>query len=320
MVLVVVGIRIMRTLMGRLSGQLQKHQLLVRDYSGSGTSFGFRSVSASEKSHLVRKVFDSVARSYDLMNDCMSMGLHRVWKDHFVRKLEPIAGLKVLDAAAGTGDIAFRLWRREPTVSVTLLDPNEEMLAVARARADALRISESPIDRSSAEEVATAISETEQQRCGTMHFVASTAECLPFPAASFDAYTISFGMRNTSEPLRVMQEAYRVLRPGGRFLMMEFGHVPDAFPLVQRFYDAYSFSLIPQLGAWIAQDRDAYQYLVESIRAFPKQDDVCQLMHQAGFREITFENLSFGIVSIFSGWKAHEGVAALNGAEHASGS
>lgn len=249
----------------------------------------------------------------------MSLGLHRVWKDYFVQKLKPVAGMQVLDAAAGTGDIAFRLWQREPNLSLTLLDPNEQMLTIAQTRARALGIRMQPPNSDAREATATWPAQPRSPH-GYMRFVVSAAEYLPFSEASFDAYTISFGMRNTTEPLRAMQEAYRVLRRGGRFLMMEFGRVPDSFPLVQRLYDAYSFTMIPQLGAWIARDRDAYLYLVESIRAFPDQRKVCAMMHQVGFQEVTFEDLSFGVVSIYSGWKLDKNLPDLGSVEQLQGS
>lgn len=260
-----------------------------------------------EKSRLVQGVFSSVAPAYDLMNDCMSLGLHRVWKDHFVRRLRPVSGMRIVDVAAGTGDIAFRIWQREPRVSLTLLDPNEEMLSIARRRAAALlgrsRFSDSDHGEELAPGPATSTRSQPAGVAGTMRFIVAAAERLPLPDALFDAYTISFGMRNTSEPLRAMQESYRVLRQGGRFLMMEFARVRETFPLVQQLYDAYSINVIPWLGERIARDRHAYEYLVESIRAFPDQDEVCAMLERSGFREVTFEDLGFGMVSIYSGWK-----------------
>jgi ubiquinone/menaquinone biosynthesis methyltransferase len=252
-------------------------------------------VNAADKEHLVADVFHKVAEKYDLMNDTMSFGVHRLWKEHFMNRLDPVPGMRLLDVAGGTGDIAFRFLqscdskspgtalKTLPTVprtpsSVVVCDINPSMLEVGAARAQAAGWKEEQID-----------------------FVCGNAEKLPFPDASFDAYTIAFGLRNVTQPDRALREAYRVLRPGGRFMCLEFSHV--WLPGAKQAYDAYSFGVIPWMGEKIAGDRDSYQYLVESIRNFPPQEELELMVQDAGFRSTSYENLNLGVAAIHSGFK-----------------
>ena len=239
-------------------------------------SFGYREVAASAKSHMVRELFDSVAKRYDLMNDLMSVGVHRLWKAAFVDKLAPKPGLKLLDLAGGTGDIAFRVLERTPSAEVTIADLTFGMLSVGRDRA---------LDKGLLE----------------LDLVCANAESLPLPDRSFDAVTIAFGLRNVTHIDKALSEARRVLRPGGRFLCLEFSRV--AIPALERLYDVYSFEVLPRLGDWVAKDRDAYVYLAESIRRFPPQEELIERMKQAGFGMTRYSNLSGGIAAIHSGWR-----------------
>lgn len=242
------------------------------------TVFGTRTVSPDEKTRLVRGVFDGVASQYDLMNDLMSGGVHRLWKRRFIREIRPRRGLKYLDVAGGTGDIAFLLRERlGKDADITLCDLTPDMLSVGRDRA---------LDRGFA---------------SGLNWSAGNAESLPFPDNSFDVYTIAFGLRNVTHIDTALSEAYRVLRPGGRFYCLEFSHPPDAG--FARLYDAYSYGIIPKLGAMVAKDKDSYQYLVDSIRAFPKQAQLTHRLEQAGFAKTGWTDLSFGIVAIHKGTK-----------------
>lgn len=240
--------------------------------------FGERKVRPEEKTALVRGVFDSVADKYDLMNDLMSGGVHRLWKDRLVRDIRPTPALAYLDVAGGTGDIAFRIRKAGgPGTQVTICDLDAEMLRVGRDRA---------INR------------------GYVHgfeWINGNAETLPFPDACFDVYTISFGLRNVTRIDTALREAWRVLKPGGRFFCLEFSRVND--PFLRRLYDKYSYKAIPRIGQLVAKDRDSYQYLVESIRKFPPQAELARRMEQAGFTRARYANLSFGIAAIHSGWK-----------------
>ena len=237
--------------------------------------FGNRAVAAAEKTRLVRGVFDSVADNYDLMNDLMSGGLHRLWKDRFVRDIRPRPGMACLDVAGGTGDIAFRLRRRG--AAVTVCDLNAEMLRVGRDRA---------LDRGLPADI---------------DWVTGNAEALPFPDASFDVYTIAFGLRNVTRIDTALAEAARVLRPGGRFFCLEFSRVEE--PFLRRVYDLYSARVIPRVGQAVAKDLDSYQYLVESIRKFPRQEELKRRLDTAGLALGRFANLSFGVVAIHSATK-----------------
>ncbi|HTK83821.1 MAG TPA: bifunctional demethylmenaquinone methyltransferase/2-methoxy-6-polyprenyl-1,4-benzoquinol methylase UbiE [Patescibacteria group bacterium] len=236
--------------------------------------FGTRKVSAREKTDLVRGVFDSVADKYDLMNDLMSGGRHRLWKDRFVRQIRPRPGMKCLDVAGGTGDIAFRLKRKGAQVTVS--DINEEMLRVGRDRA---------IDRGWL----------------ALEWVPANAEDLPFDDESFDLYTIAFGLRNVTHIDKALAEAARVLKPGGKFFCLEFSRVEE--PFIAKIYDAWSFNVIPRIGAAVAKDRESYQYLVESIRKFPPQKQLVRRMAAAGLSQCRYTNLDFGVVAIHQGVK-----------------
>jgi demethylmenaquinone methyltransferase / 2-methoxy-6-polyprenyl-1,4-benzoquinol methylase len=249
---------------------------------GSGDSwFGFRRVDAAQKTELVRGVFSSVAGRYDLMNDLMSGGIHRVWKTAMIDWLDPRGSQKFLDVAGGTGDIAFRILERAAQASVTICDLTPEMLAAGRDRA---------IDRGIL-----------GRGPGGIDWVSGNAEDLPVGEMQFDAYTISFGLRNVGDQQKALHEAYRALRPGGRFLCLEFSHV--AVPALAKLYDLYSFKVLPWLGQHVANDRDSYQYLVESIRRFPSQDRLAGMIAEAGFRQVTYRNLSAGIAALHSGWR-----------------
>lgn len=239
----------------------------------------------------VRKVFEDVADSYDLMNDAMSMGIHRVWKDIFMERLGPTHGTKLLDMAGGTGDIAFRYLKylrnssntSNQTSHVTIADINQNMLDVGKKRAADLQLTNEALSN-----------------C-TIDWVCANAEQLPFDDNSFDAYTIAFGIRNCTHIDKVVSEAYRVLQPGGRFMCLEFSHLNNES--LQWLYDQYSFTFIPPMGHILAGQWEAYQYLVESIRRFPKQETFKGMIKEAGFNCVQYENLTFGVCSIHSGFK-----------------
>ncbi len=241
-------------------------------------SFGETQVDPAEKARRVREVFARVARRYDLMNDLMSGGIHRLWKEALIDWLYPRPRMHLLDLAGGTGDVAFRLLERlDGEARVTLCDINPDMLAVGRDRA---------LDRGWLEEI---------------EWVAGDAEALPFPDRRFGAVTIAFGIRNVTRIDRALAEIHRVLKPGGRFLCLEFGRV--VVPLLDRLYDAYSFSVVPFLGRVVAGDEESYRYLVESIRRFPDQPTFARLIREAGFANVSWRNLSTGIAAIHSGWR-----------------
>jgi demethylmenaquinone methyltransferase / 2-methoxy-6-polyprenyl-1,4-benzoquinol methylase len=244
-------------------------------------AFGFRNVREADKQGLVNEVFSKAAARYDQMNDLMSGGLHRLWKDDFVALLNPPRSSRafhVLDVAGGTGDIAFRIAHAGGAgTRVTIADISPEMVGEGQARA---------------------LREGVAQRCD---FTVGNAESLAFPDKSFDAYTIAFGIRNVTHIDRALAEAYRVLRPGGRFLCLEFSHV-DA-EILQKAYDAFSFTVIPAVGKAVTGDGQPYRYLVESIRTFPKQGQFQAMIDAAGFARTDFRNLSGGIVAIHSGWR-----------------
>ena len=242
------------------------------------THFGFRTVREEEKAGLVQGVFSNVASRYDLMNDAMSLGIHRVWKDAMMDWLAPRADTRLLDVAGGTGDISFRyLKRAKGPAQATVLDMTEEMLIEGRRRAEADDLAES------------------------LDWVVGDAMALPFEANSFDVYTISFGIRNVTRIGDALSEAHRVLRPGGRLMVLEFSQLPN--PGMQQLYDLYSFNMIPRMGQVLANDRDSYQYLVESIRKFPDQDTFAGMISAAGFGQVKYRNLSMGIAALHSGWK-----------------
>ena len=241
------------------------------------THFGYQTVPEGEKADKVRGVFSSVASRYDLMNDVMSGGVHRVWKDAMMDWLAPRPGQHLLDVAGGTGDIAFRFLKRAGEGQATVLALTAPMLEEGRKRAEAEAMSDS------------------------LSWIVGDAMALPFEDNTFDVYTISFGIRNVTRPQEALAEAFRVLRPGGRLMVLEFSQVP--VPMLQKLYDLYSFNVIPGMGKLIADDRDSYQYLVESIRRFPDQETFLSMIRTAGFENAKYRNLSMGIAALHSGWK-----------------
>ena len=242
------------------------------------TDFGYRRVDAGEHARLVRGVFDSVATRYDLMNDLMSGGLHRAWKSAFVDWLNPRPGQTLVDLAAGTGDIAIRFNRRvDGNGAAILCDANEAMLRVA-------------VDRALDAGIATSFS-----------YVCADAADIPLSGNAADACTIAFGLRNVTRRADALKEIHRILAPGGHFMCLEFSHV--VMPLLRELYDLYSFRVLPALGQIVAGDRDAYQYLAESIRRFPAQETLARELTEAGFANVRWRNLSGGIVAIHSGWR-----------------
>ena len=244
---------------------------------GNTTHFGYQTVPEGEKAEKVRGVFSSVASRYDLMNDVMSAGIHRVWKDAMMDWLAPRPGQHLLDVAGGTGDIAFRFIKRAGEAKATVLDLTAPMLEEGRKRAEAEALSDS------------------------LSWIVGDAMALPFEDNTFDVYTISFGIRNVTRPQEALNEAFRVLRPGGRLMVLEFSQMP--VPMLQKLYDLYSFNVIPGMGKLIADDRDSYQYLVESIRKFPDQETFLSMVRAAGFENASYRNLSMGIAALHSGWK-----------------
>jgi demethylmenaquinone methyltransferase/2-methoxy-6-polyprenyl-1,4-benzoquinol methylase len=245
------------------------------------THFGFRDVPVGAKQALVNDVFHSVARRYDLMNDLMSAGLHRVWKNLMISALNPPRGeapFALLDVAGGTGDIAFRAAEAAgPGFHATVCDINSDMLEVGRERATARHLDE------------------------RVTFVEGNAEALAFPDRTFDAYSIAFGIRNVPRIDLALSEAFRVLRPGGRFLCLEFSTVD--VPGLDRLYELFSFKVIPQLGRAVTGDAESYQYLVESIRKFPRPNVFADMMRGAGFARVNWQSFSGGIVALHSGWR-----------------
>jgi demethylmenaquinone methyltransferase / 2-methoxy-6-polyprenyl-1,4-benzoquinol methylase len=244
------------------------------------THFGSAVVGIDKKQTLVDEVFHKVADRYDLMNDLMSFGLHRIWKDILTTKLQPPKSRPFLhlDVAGGTGDVAFRIAKAGgPLASVIVADINEDMLRVGVERARKLRLAEQ------------------------VNFMRANAEELPFPDSRFDTYTIAFGIRNVPRIDKALAESYRVLKRGGRFLCLEFSRVD--LPVLDRLYDAYSFAAIPALGKAVAGDGSAYRYLVESIRRFPGPEAFAEMIAAAGFSRADYVRLSGGVVAIHSGWK-----------------
>ena len=247
---------------------------------GMETSYGFQNVGAGEKQGLVNEVFHKVANRYDLMNDLMSGGLHRLWKDAMVAWLNPPRrpGWKMLDVAGGTGDIAFRIIdASHGNAHATVLDINGSMLGVGRERAE------------------------KRGLAGNVDFVEANAEELPFPDETFDAYTVAFGIRNVPRIDVALAEAHRVLKPGGRIMVLEFSEVD--MPMLDKVYEAWSFNAIPRIGQAVTGDGEPYSYLVESIRKFPNQRNFAAMMTRAGFDRVAFRNYSGGIAALHSGWK-----------------
>lgn len=249
----------------------------MSDANQTTTHFGFKTVPEGDKAGMVHGVFTRVANRYDVMNDLMSVGVHRLWKDAMMDWLAPRPGQRILDVAGGTGDIAFRFLARAKGAHATVCDLTESMLVEGRKRADA------------------------ENRAESLDWIVGDAMALPFAANSFDVYTISFGIRNVTRIGDALREAHRVLKPGGRLMVLEFSQLPN--PALQWAYDRYSFNVIPLLGQVVANDRDSYQYLVESIRKFPDQEAFAAMIRQAGFDQVKYRNLSLGIAALHSGWK-----------------
>lgn len=243
-------------------------------------NFGFEKVTSAEKRTLVDGVFSDVADKYDLMNDLMSFGVHRLWKDEFCRMVSNLNST-ILDVAGGTGDIAFRLKdngkKQSHDPHIVVCDINHDMLKVCKDRA---------IDRNI---------------LNKFDIVVADAEKLPFPDNSFDYYTIAFGIRNMLSLEKTLAEAYRVLKPTGKFLCLEFSKVQNDF--VRPLYDFYSFNLIPTIGGYVAKNQDAYKYLAESISLFPNQEDFKTMIQDAGFSDVCYKNLTFGVAAIHYGFK-----------------
>ncbi len=241
------------------------------------THFGFKTVNETDKAGMVHGVFTNVASKYDVMNDVMSVGIHRLWKDAMMDWLAPRAGQRLLDVAGGTGDISFRFLNRADQTNAVVLDMTESMLVEGRQRAEAGNMA------------------------NRLDWVVGDAMALPFEDNSFDRYTISFGIRNVTRIPDALKEAYRVLKPGGRLMVLEFSQLPNAG--MQKLYDLYSFNVIPRMGKLIADDYDSYQYLVESIRKFPDQETFKGMIQDAGFDNVKYRNLTMGVAALHSGWK-----------------
>ncbi|GAB1608132.1 2-methoxy-6-polyprenyl-1,4-benzoquinol methylase, mitochondrial-like [Argonauta hians] len=298
---------------------VQQRNLSQHQTNEPETHFGFDSIPESEKESKVHEVFKNVAGKYDLMNDAMSAGVHRLWKDYFVRQLAPTGQTKLVDVAGGTGDIAFRflnyvqhLEGSKPkndeefgsliddefltksdhamgdTVDTSSLEPQSAHVTVCD-------INQSMLD------VGQKRSEKLGHDARSIRWVQGNAESLPLESNQFDAYTIAFGIRNVTHIDKALEEAYRVLRPGGRFLCLEFSHVPNI--AIRNAYDFYSFQVIPVIGQVLAGDWKSYQYLVESIRQFPDQEQFSSMISAAGFRMVSYENLTFGVTALHSGFK-----------------
>jgi demethylmenaquinone methyltransferase / 2-methoxy-6-polyprenyl-1,4-benzoquinol methylase len=251
------------------------------DADTKSATFGFREVAENERQGLVNEVFSAVAERYDLMNDLMSGGLHRLWKADFITMLNPPGGstpFRLLDVAGGTGDVALRFMARGGAgCAATICDISPEMLAVGQRK----------VAKAGLEE--------------RVNLVEGNAEMLPFADRSFDAYTIAFGIRNVTHIDRALAEAHRVLKPGGRFLCLEFSRVD--IPILDSLYDFHSFEVIPRLGQLAAGATDPYKYLVESIRRFPAQKAFADMIRQTGFERVSYRNLTGGVAAIHSGWR-----------------
>ena len=242
------------------------------------TDFGFSRVKSKDKSNLVKKIFENVSDRYDLMNDFMSLGIHRVWKESMLDWLAPRRGQSLIDVAGGTGDIAFNFIKRAKTgANATILDLTESMMIEGKKKT---------ID----------LPEESQ-----INWVCGDAMRMPFSDSTFDVYTISFGIRNVTNISKTLSEAYRVLKPGGRLMILEFSSVNN--DLISWIYDKYSFNIIPKLGEFVSNDRESYQYLVESIRKFPNQEKFSEMIINEGFRKVKYRDLTFGIAALHSAWK-----------------
>ena len=242
------------------------------------TDFGFSRVRSKDKSNLVKNLFENVSPKYDLMNDFMSLGIHRVWKEFMLDWLAPRSGQNLVDVAGGTGDIALDFIKRaKKDVDATILDLTESMMVEGQKKSINI-----PKD-------------------SKINWVCGDAMYMPFNNNSFDVYTISFGIRNVTSLSKTLSEAYRVLKPGGRIMILEFSSVNN--DLISWFYDKYSFNIIPKLGELISNDRESYQYLVESIRKFPDQDTFSEIIINEGFKKVKYRDLTFGIAALHSAWK-----------------
>jgi demethylmenaquinone methyltransferase/2-methoxy-6-polyprenyl-1,4-benzoquinol methylase len=249
---------------------------MSQNNSDETADFGFKTVPRAQKANLVRAVFDSVAEKYDIMNDLMSLGIHRLWKREFLTALGPRPHYTLLDLAAGTGDITFG-WLERGGGPVVMADINAAMLSVGRDRA------------------------TAKGYLGDIEFLVADAEKLPLPDASFDRIAMAFGLRNCTNKEQVIAEAYRLLKPGGRFLVLEFSRLQIAG--LMGLYDRWSFDVLPKLGQIVAKDAESYQYLAESIRMFPDQETLKGMFEAAGLERVTYRNLSGGIAAIHAGWR-----------------
>ena len=242
------------------------------------TDFGFSRVRSKDKSNLVKKIFENVSGRYDLMNDFMSLGIHRIWKELMLDWLAPRRGQNLIDVAGGTGDIAFNFIKRAKTgANATILDLTESMMIQGKKKT---------IDLPKESQI---------------NWVCGDAMRLPFNNNTFDVYTISFGIRNVTNISKTLSEAYRVLKPGGRLMILEFSSVNN--DLISWIYDKYSFNIIPKLGEFVSNDRESYQYLVESIRKFPNQEKFSEMIINEGFKKVKYRDLTFGIAALHSAWK-----------------
>lgn len=231
-----------------------------------------------DKSLLVKEVFDSVANRYDIMNDIMSLGVHRLWKEKMVSSVHFKKNSKILDIAGGTGDIAIRIAKGEPSAQITVCDINQNMLDKGRDKA----INSNQLN---------------------FNWVCANAESLPFEDSEFDYYTVAFGIRNFSDRKRALSEAYRVLKPDGKFICLEFAPMHYQNEIFTKFYDLYSFKVIPKIGSMVAKDKGSYEYLVRSIREFPTQTNFKMEIEEVGFKNVEFYNMSYGIVALHIGTK-----------------
>ncbi len=242
------------------------------------TDFGFSRVKSKDKSNLVKKLFENVSGRYDLMNDFMSLGIHRVWKESMLDWLAPRRGQSLIDVAGGTGDIAFNFIKRAKSgANATILDLTESMMIEGKKKT---------------------IDLPEESK---INWVCGDAMRMPFSNSTFDVYTISFGIRNVTDISKTLSEAYRVLKPGGRLMILEFSSVNN--DLISWIYDKYSFNIIPKLGEFVSNDRESYQYLVESIRKFPNQEKFSEMIINEGFKKVKYRDLTFGIAALHSAWK-----------------
>ena len=258
-------------------------------------SFGYTEVDYMEKEKLVRGVFERVAPSYDVMNDVMSAGVHRLWKDYFVSKVGAFAGMTHLDVAGGTGDIAFRVLRALQKAEKNAELDGQVLDAKTRGRVIVSDINPAMLREGMKRATQRGMSQSQ------LEWLEGNAEKLPVADNSVDVYTIAFGLRNVTNTSAALADAHRCLKPGGKYMILEFSHV-ESEPL-KSVYDFYSFNVIPKLGELIARDRDSYQYLVESIRKFPAQEKLKSMMRDVGFKHVTHENLTGGMVAIHTGYK-----------------